>query len=376
MSTQTITFTERSAVALIRAARLDDGLSLAETDLTRVPKPGRWDFGAADIASAFPGAFPPPDATHWLHVLVPAERMQRRGIQCHRSAGLYPPGSFLEVSRSDSSTGSLPPGVRVYVSAPPLCLMSCARMVRARASRLGSAGDGALVVFLEVAAVALELCGRYGRHPLSPRDGTCLDNLDPITTVQELAAYFEAAGDGDDSRLVRRTIPYLADGLRSPLESAVHLSLDLPPRYGGLSFPPHECNQPLELPEGYRGPRDFGFGHILPDFLWRAQRVAIETEGYATHGTREGRLSDNRRQHFYNACDVTVFPVLYDEVLTRARLDDVLRRVAVCLAKDDAVLARRLKRNFADKAAASRRAVLLHRLLPPVRPEEDGERRG
>jgi Protein of unknown function (DUF559) len=56
-------------------------------------------------------------------------------------------------------------------------------------------------------------------------------------------------------------------------------------RSAGLADP--EVNQWLVLPD--RGPP------IKADFLWRAQRVVVETDGYKFHGTRQAFERDRNR---------------------------------------------------------------------------------
>jgi hypothetical protein len=54
-----------------------------------------------------------------------------------------------------------------------------------------------------------------------------------------------------------------------------------------LGIPDPEVNQWLILPDG--GPA------IKPDFMWRRQRLIIETDGHTTHGTRQAFETDRRR---------------------------------------------------------------------------------
>jgi very-short-patch-repair endonuclease len=54
-----------------------------------------------------------------------------------------------------------------------------------------------------------------------------------------------------------------------------------------LGIPDPEVNQWLILPDGGAA--------IKPDFMWRQQRLIIETDGAKTHGTRQAFESDRRR---------------------------------------------------------------------------------
>ncbi|MGO9754047.1 MAG: hypothetical protein ACLP8S_17800 [Solirubrobacteraceae bacterium] len=55
----------------------------------------------------------------------------------------------------------------------------------------------------------------------------------------------------------------------------------------GIGLPDPEVQQWLDLGDGEP--------LIRADFLWRMQRVIVETDGYGTHGTRTSFESDRRR---------------------------------------------------------------------------------
>jgi hypothetical protein len=102
--------------------------------------------------------------------------------------------------------------------------------------------------------------------------------------LRDLDAVVSAAhGHHGTGRLQR-----VLDDMNAPATSASELE----ERFLGLcrasGLPPAEVNGWLVLEDGA----------IRPDFLWRAQRLVVELDGHASHGTRQAferdRLRDRR----------------------------------------------------------------------------------
>lgn len=380
MDTETLTFTGPSALAIIRASRLRGGPRLVPTGLTGVPAPPRG-FPPTDALLSLLPCLVDIDghAASLLHIRVPgkAERVRRPGVVCRQTSGTYPPGSFWEVrpdpGREKVAEASGPgiKGLRILVDSPPLALARQAGLLCSQ-DRAEGRRPGSFEAYVRILSDELELCGCYGRDPLGRKGVNCVYDLRPVTSAEDIARFLglgDAAG-GEGARLMRLGQRSVVDNLRSPLEAATHLCMLPSPHWGGLSFPSYECNGMLELPRGVT--TTSGLERVMPDFLWRDQGVVLETEGFATHGTRAGRASDNRRLRFYNDCGVTVVPALFDEVCTRRGMDALLAGVAHLLCErsgdEGALMARRFKRAFADKTGSARRNVILGTILPVDRP--------
>jgi hypothetical protein len=56
----------------------------------------------------------------------------------------------------------------------------------------------------------------------------------------------------------------------------------------GAALPTPEVNAWMTLPDG---------SAIRVDFLWRSQRLAVETDGHPFHRTRQSRERDTKRDH-------------------------------------------------------------------------------
>ena len=69
---------------------------------------------------------------------------------------------------------------------------------------------------------------------------------------------------------------------------------------------------------------------FIVDFLWRAQRLAVETDGSWAHGTANARRADARRDQTLRRMGLTVLRVSYTDVSRRP--GDVVARIATALA--------------------------------------------
>jgi hypothetical protein len=103
--------------------------------------------------------------------------------------------------------------------------------------------------------------------------------------------------------------------LRSDFEALVL------PRLLAMGLPRPACNETLEI-EGER---------LMVDFLWERQRVVVETDGAATHGTPVAFQRDRRRDQMLVAAGYRVARATWDQM--RDELDAVVQRIARTLSQ-------------------------------------------
>jgi hypothetical protein len=106
---------------------------------------------------------------------------------------------------------------------------------------------------------------------------------------------------------------------RTPTESELEEAFfEVCRRFGA---PTPEVNQWVDLGDG--------LAPIKADFLWRAQRVIVETDGARTHGTRQARERDPRRDQRAVLAGWTPIRTTWRQVMWRAdELAPILRMVA------------------------------------------------
>ena len=61
----------------------------------------------------------------------------------------------------------------------------------------------------------------------------------------------------------------------------------------------------------------------MVDFLWREERVIVETDGAEVHGTATAQRDDARRDHVLTSLGYRVLRVSYDEL---TRMPDMVAR--------------------------------------------------
>ncbi len=221
---------------------------------------------------------------HGVYATVPVQLLSREGrymaavLACgpgaalsHRSAG-----ALLELVRTSAATfdvtvptrnGRRRPGIRVH-----------------RASALAPA-DVALVDRVPCTAVArtlLDLAETLDRRALE----RAIDQA-VILELFNLAAL----RDQIERNRTRPAAARLQSALAQHVPGSTPTWNEFEERFLALSrgagLPDPEVQQWLDLGDGEPP--------IRPDFLWRPQRLIVETDGYQTHGTRTSFESDRRR---------------------------------------------------------------------------------
>jgi len=101
--------------------------------------------------------------------------------------------------------------------------------------------------------------------------------------------------------------------LRSPLEAK------LLPLLSRRDIPPPQCNAKLKV----------GNESFEVDFLWRAQRFVIETDGRRYHGNPEARKRDRHRDRVLAATGYRVWRLTWDDLEKRpeATMNELVRRL-------------------------------------------------
>ena len=198
------------------------------------------------------------------------------------SAGL-PAGSILEVE----------PGV--YSLSPEALCVAVAREI------------GCIQAF----ALAQELCSKISLSDrgeyLPPYTSPVVNKLakdkdqpadvgyfevEPVLTPDRLAEYL-AACKGSAAKQLRRLCPYLSENLRSPMECIMLALFSLPFSYGGFACGPFKTDCKIEFND--RAQAISRMPHAVCDAYQEAARFDLEYNGELGHGSRSGRIHDEKR---------------------------------------------------------------------------------
>ena len=136
-----------------------------------------------------------------------------------------------------------------------------------------------------------------------------------LVSIREL---LEIADRSNGHRGAAKLRAVVADGpapTRSPLEDMLLDLLD------GAGIPRPEVNAPLRL----------GGRTIIPDLLWRAQRLAVEADGVTWHDHKLVREHDADKQAILEAHGFRVVRITHDQVLRHP--DRTLARIRAALTR-------------------------------------------
>lgn len=232
-----------------------------------------------------------------VHLLV-GEHDQKRhldGAHVHLLSTEVPAGSFVRVV-----------GQVFAVSPELLFVMMAPRLTLVQLLELGH-----------------ELCGTYR---LPGGDGATY-GVKPLTSVSELRSFVRKCKGIRGRAAALSALQWIADGSRSPAETALSIIFRLPYRHGGYALGKPLLNHTITLNDA--SSRILGRGTITPDLYWPGARHPCEYDSAQFHSTRERAEHDERRRNAYGAMGmgVTVFRPrhLLDRELMDKMADSVRR---------------------------------------------------
>ena len=227
----TLCLSHRSAVAYLREAGASS-LRLAPLQGRRLPSlvPRSEEVGRLGHAGC--GFLERP-----VHLLVgdASERRLLEGVVCHAAPVRTAPRFVLEA----------PDGL--LVEGPGLCLLHGARKLP----------------LPRLAELCLEFCGGYRLYPDDPRGFV---DCDPLITRAQLVRFARVMKGAKGARALGRTLAYVRDDARSPMEAVVVLLLCLPPRFGGYGLPMPLLNHRVDIDRS--GRKASANGYYVCDMFW------------------------------------------------------------------------------------------------------------
>ena len=130
--------------------------------------------------------------------------------------------------------------------------------------------------------------------------------VEPVLTPDRLAEYL-AACKGSAAKQLRRLCPYLSENLRSPMECIMLALFSFPFSYGGFACGPFKTDYKIEFND--RAQAISGMPHAVCDAYQEAARFDLEYNGELGHGSRSGRIHDEKRNTGFLAMGIEVATV-------------------------------------------------------------------
>lgn len=180
-------------------------------------------------------------------------------------------------------------------------------------------------------AATVVACEFAGTYRLGVGSGSTAYRAPRIMEAAGLGRFTEEAGKSQGTLRARRAGELMLEGSASPMETVLALMLTLPVDFGGYGLEKPLLNQAIDVRhlKGTLSDRD----EVVPDFLWPAQRVALEYDSDEFHVRRgKGQLKrDATRANILTAMGYRVFRVTPQTVRSLPGLSLLARQIARAL---------------------------------------------
>ncbi len=363
-----LTLSSSSALAvtrLLRAGR-DARAFSNHTDLTApVPTGVRWsrkELGEELARFGDAAGFSPERP---LSVLVPRkeDRLRMTGITNVICQSELPEGALINL------------GNGLCMSGPELLFVEMGRMMEP-------------VVHL---LLGMELCGRFSRDPLDPRNGDAVYDVEPITSVKRLRAFAREAHAVRGATNALATIDRIVENAWSPMEALLAALLVLPSEELGYDLWPITLNPRGAASEALENIT--GNAGRVPDVMFKGTKVGLNYDGEdhfklyriaiaaeraalepgnaqlqheveaALAEARARVVDDKRRDRELAAMGYHVMPVTYEDLAESGGLDRVIA-LAIGAIKQEGSRKCKSARMLAHPELAHARQELIWSLMP------------
>lgn len=228
-------------------------------------------------------------------IMQPSQKRRAMGARCHLWLESIPARSLIE----------LEPGI--YVAGVELCAFQMAAELPERT----------------LIELYFELCSRYCMPFFDEEDYRDLPS--PRTTKRKLKRFFSLLPSGvDGRRKALRALPYVREGSRSPLETAMVMTLACPKRLGGMGLRDIRMNYRLPLPPHIR--QLTRRSSLVCDAYIDRGSQDVEYQGFM-HDEPEQKAIDNERRQAMQAMGLTVVELNKQQFFDK----DAYRRVLAAI---------------------------------------------
>ena len=229
----------------------------------------------------------------FLDFLSSSRRGRNNGkhFAVHVQTESLPPKSFIRIGTIDKTA--------IYIASPELVFMQLAqRRPLEEAVYFGFA----LCSLYRIDPTAPGGLRQRDERPLSSSECVIADK--PLTTVKRIENFLDTTKGNLGCEKARSTLRFVRDGSRSPMESALAISLGLPRSRGGFGLGVGQMNHAVRIFNGtdWAGERryvtrypDISIEHA--DLSGRKTTVGIDYDGHAFHSTASALARDARRRN-------------------------------------------------------------------------------
>lgn len=314
--------------------------------------------------------------THPLEVLVADKnaRIRTKGVKCTCRTGTYPAGSFVDL------------GGGVSMSGPELLFVELTQVMEPAVHLL----------------LGMELCGRFSRNPLDPRNGEVAYDVEPVTTVERLRSCALEAHWIRGARQALLTIDRIVENAWSPMEALIAALVVLPIDELGYDMWPIALNPRKELGERLAQLSDAD--SRVPDIMFSGTNVGMNYDGedhfrlsdiaravveadrepgdasrsrelrQAMANARAAIVADKRRDRDLMALGLTVFSVTKEDLEETGSFDRLILQVIEAIEGEGSRKLEAQRRMLRNRSRAAARQEFILSLMPGAHSAEARER--
>lgn len=234
-----------------------------------------------------------------LHFVAQDATWDRRGRWCSHVSHFSPYGkAFYEI------------GEGLYIPNPELAfIQSCPLLSVHESLKIGSA-----------------LCGSF-RLDASSRMG--LQAREPLTTPRRIKREAQRLQGMHGTRQALKIADQLSERAASPAEVFLAMALHCPPRLGGYGLPPSQLNARIRPSKHAR--RIARRQTLVPDMLWKKERLVVEFDSDAVHLTGRQIARDASKRMALNGDGYHVITVTTRQMKSPLAMDDIAHEIALRL---------------------------------------------
>ena len=264
----------------------------------------------------------PEAALDTIDVLVSTSACRRSGLGLSSHVWSYPipAHGLIELERG------------IYLCDIVLCAQQVAAML----------GDLELIEYL------FELCGKYA---LSLQPDEPYREHPPLITPDDLHRHIEVSAGQRGINRLRRALQYVQGGTRSPMETALFISIVGPRRLGGLNIKTIQVARRVDITGGARNLTRRSFFEC--DALLLKSRTDLEYDGII-HEDAEQAAIDTERANAMAAMGYSVMNINRHALFDRL----AFRRLMLAIMQREGRRIDRLPSEFYQKQESLRRFVL------------------
>ena len=228
-------------------------------------------------------------------------RLRHDEIHCIIKPNKLPSYSFVDLCRYQKSSAEST--IYVVVASPELCFLQASETLK----------------IYDAIKFGYELCSDFF-YCKNEKYG--LSYHPSITSRQKISDFLSRAEKMKGIPMARRSLQYVHNHARSPMEILQAMVVSLPISYGGFAVKGFELNGHAELSTD--GKRILGGSSCICDMIWEKQKVVLEYDSNQVHLDSYRHAKDKNRISALGASGYKVFTLTTNDIRSPSKVENIL----------------------------------------------------